>query len=102
MATQYETPSQNGNNTGIIILAVLIIAAIAVAAAIYLSSGAGTNTSNTTVERYTSTVEKVPAQVGEAARDAADTVTVNPQPAPSPVEDQPVVSEPAPTPVPAQ
>lgn len=98
MATQYETPSQSGNNTGIIILSILIIAAIAVAAAIYLSSGTSTNTSNTTVERYSSTVEKVPAQVGQAARDAADTVTTDPQPAPAPTQDQPVVSEPAPLP----
>ena len=99
MATQYETPSQSGNNTGIIILAILIIAAIAVAAAIYLSSGTSTNTSNTTVERFSSTIEKVPAQVGETTREAADTVTANPQPAPAPTENQPVVSEPTPAPV---
>lgn len=96
MATT-QTSDTGGTNAAIIILAVIIIAAIAVGAVWYMNSPAPTN-SNTTTERYISKVEQVPAQVGQAAKDAT-TTTVNPpsqDTAPAGATNEPV---PAPAPV---
>jgi hypothetical protein len=73
MATT-QTSDTGGTNAAIIILAVIIIAALAVGAVWYMNTPAPTNT---VTERYISKVEQVPAQVGQAARDAS-TPTVNP------------------------
>ena len=67
MATTNQAPAESGNNTGTIILAILIIAAIAVAAILYMNNGSRSGA----VESVT----EAPAAVGEAAGNAAGAVT---------------------------
>ena len=66
MATTNQAPAES-NNTGTIILAILIIAAIAVAAILYMNNGSRSGA----VESVT----EAPAAVGEAAGNAAGAVT---------------------------
>ncbi|HVZ28821.1 MAG TPA: hypothetical protein VG839_00400 [Asticcacaulis sp.] len=76
MATT-QTSDNGGTNAAIIILAVIIIAAIAVGAVWYMNMPASTNTNTHTTDRYVSRVEQVPAQAGQAAKDAT-APTANP------------------------
>jgi hypothetical protein len=98
MATT-QTSDSGGTNAAIIILAVIIIAAIAVGAVWYMNTSGVSNT-NTTTERYVSKVEQVPAQVGQAAKDAS-TPTVNP-PSQDTAPATGATDAPTPNPAPAQ
>jgi len=99
MATNYST-TDNGNNTAIIVLAMIIIAALAIGA-IYLINYNSTPVQNTnTTERYVNRVEQAPAQAGQAISRTVNTPAQNAQ---SPATDQtPAPSQPESNPAPQQ
>jgi len=97
MATHYSTTDNSGNNTAIIILAMIVIAALAIGA-IYLINYNATPVQNTnTTERYINRVEQAPAQTGQAVSRALNTPAQNAQP-----DQTPAPSQPQPNPAPQQ